>query len=311
MNRWDDPKTQKELASILSGLFKQPGMAQVVLSSANVPTEALPGMQGMAPQEFWTAVVQASHAGINPGGLDALLDAALEIYVHNERLKALRIRITVTSAPGAPGVKHGGPIELAFIAANPAETERLALGKDYAAIRERIGRSRNAGNIKTTPILAATPQSVIDELLGMKPPPAVVHFSGHGTESGELILEGADGTSERFLSKAGLRSLLAAMRGNGDPIPLVVLNACYTAAAAKSLDGEARAVVGWVPSVEDGAAIAFAGGFYASIANGGSVHAAVEAGRALMGMEGFGDAIDDFHLHCAAGQDPKQLILVP
>ncbi|GAA1057698.1 hypothetical protein GCM10017608_01000 [Agromyces luteolus] len=118
----------------------------------------------------------------------------------------------------------------------------------------------------------------------------VLHFIGHGdyddvADEGVLALVGTDGRADLVPAHA-----LADLLDEAEPTPrLVVLNSCESGAASRSdlLSGTAaalshsgiHAVVAMQFPISDGAALAFARGFYTALANGRAVDEAVRSGR--------------------------------
>ena len=75
-------------------------------------------------------------------------------------------------------------IRLLILAANPRGTERLALEKETLEImtKTRLGPERDA--LELIPAFAATTDDVLQYLNQYRPD--IVHFSGHGTSTGEI-----------------------------------------------------------------------------------------------------------------------------
>jgi|AMFO01.1.fsa_nt_gi Uncharacterized protein conserved in bacteria len=135
--------------------------------------------------------------------------------------------------------------------------------------------------------------------------PHILHFSGHAWKEG-LLLEDEAGRANRT-SVDDLLLLLALPQ----PIDLVVLNACDTAAEARSVAqalveaGLARAVVGHPRPVADEEAIAFARTLYADLTDGYPLREAVaRAAQHLSTHESLllGDGDLTFAEHLGTGQ---------
>ena len=80
-------------------------------------------------------------------------------------------------------------LKVLFLAANPTDTARLALDREFKAIRAKIRAAQYRDQIELLSEWAVGH----DELsaLLMRHRPHVVHFSGHGDESGDLVLDDA------------------------------------------------------------------------------------------------------------------------
>jgi len=215
-----------------------------------------------------------------------------------------------------------------FLAANPSGTDRLALDQEARAIQVELERSRWRDCFEFVTRWAAEPLDLLRELRKLQP--TVVQFSGHGGHraagvpsssvgyrdvdaglgphgGGEcpgLFFQGANGAA-RIVSAAALRDTFGAA---GASVKLVVLNACYSEAAAEALLAHVDAVVGMAGSIRDTAARSFAIGFYGGLGERASVEAAHKGGCAAIGLEGLPDG-DRPRLRVRLGVDPATLIL--
>jgi hypothetical protein len=124
----------------------------------------------------------------------------------------------------------------------------------------------------------------------------IIHFLGHGdidpdTGEGFLLLENADG-SPRSVTGQALGAILRDHRS----LRLALLNACrgaaaspdspFTGVAGKLVQQGIPAVVAMRAAVSDPAAVAFAHEFYAAIADGYAVDAALAEARKALFAEG-------------------------
>lgn len=184
-----------------------------------------------------------------------------------------------------PRAAHGGektgriydmarPTKILFLTANPSDTAALRLDEEIREIGQRIrrGEYRRLFEIRTAPAIRATDlQYELRDAV-----PDVVHFSGHGSDAGELLfVRDGDRSSQPIPSK----TLARVFKQFRDQIRCVVLNACYSAAQAAAIAESIPCVVGMTREVRDTTALAFAAGFYEALAFGSSIAAAVEAGQ--------------------------------
>lgn len=93
--------------------------------------------------------------------------------------------------------------------------------------------------------------------------PHIVHFSGHGSEVGELLFLNENRQAVRVAPQA-LANLFALLKND---IRCVVLNACYSETQAKSISTTVDYVVGMSDRIRDSAAIEFTKAFYQSLAS--------------------------------------------
>ena len=161
-----------------------------------------------------------------------------------------------------------------FLAANPAETNSLQLGEEIRDIRRKI-RATAFREIQIEQEWAVSPTDLVTYL--QEHQPTVVHFSGHGTAAGEIVLQ--DKGTSAHVAPDILSDIFKVLQGD---IKCVVLNACYSEAQAKAIKPFVDCVVGMTRAVRDDAAIQFAGTFYEALANGRTIRDAYELGRAMM-----------------------------
>src|ERR1041384_5939029 len=91
-----------------------------------------------------------------------------------------------------------------FLAANPMDTNRLALDREARAIQEELELSgcRDCFVLETR--WSVEPLDLLRELRDLKP--TVVHYCGHNSQNG-LRFQGVDGGSQVVASRALKRQL--------------------------------------------------------------------------------------------------------
>ena len=94
--------------------------------------------------------------------------------------------------------------------------------------------------------------------------PQIVHFSGHGTTSGEICLENGTGEIHPVTAEA-LASLFELV---AETVNCVILNACYSEYQAEAISIHIDYVIGMNRAIGDQAAIAFSTGFYRALGAG-------------------------------------------
>lgn len=104
--------------------------------------------------------------------------------------------------------------------------------------------------------------------------PNIVHFSGHGTAEGRIVLEDNSGNARPIPPEA----LARVFRVLKDNIQCVVLNACFSTKQAQALSQHIDCVVGMSSAIGDEAAIAFSAAFYLALASERSVKNAFDQG---------------------------------
>ena len=194
-----------------------------------------------------------------------------------------------------------------FLTANPSDTAALHLDEEIRLISQRIrrGEYRKLFDIRSAPAIRATdlPYELMDQT------PDIVHFSGHGTEEGELCFV-RDGDLRTVAIPAP--TLARVFRQFRDRIKCVVLNACFSSIQAEAIAESIPCVVGMTRAVPDATAIAFAAGFYEALAFGKSVADAFELGQMQVELTDprlIGTA-DIPSLIVRAGEDARKIYLV-
>jgi hypothetical protein len=194
-------------------------------------------------------------------------------------------------APDIPTTSEAATI--LFWAANPVDTAPLQLGNEVRTIEERLRGSELRDRFVLEQQWAVRPGDLAEGLLRYTP--QIVHFSGHGNESGDLVMRGDDGSSQP-VSITALADLFAIA---GDSVRCVVFNACYSQAQAEAVAKHVDCVVGTSRAIEDDAAVRFAAGFYRALGYGRSVATAFDLGR------------NEIDLASVEGADIPQLISLP
>lgn len=190
-----------------------------------------------------------------------------------------------------------------FFASNPKDVVPLKLDEEARAISDKIEKSEHRDALNLVTRWAARPDDLLQELNRQKP--TVVHFSGHGSKRGELIL-----MNERRESKPVSASALEALfRTLKDNVRLVVLNACYSQVQARAIGQVIDCVIGMKPAIGDQAAITFAASLYRAIGFGRTVKEAFEQAKVALMLEGIPhDSAPE--LIVREGVDPDQVRLV-
>lgn len=178
-----------------------------------------------------------------------------------------------------PG-KNRSSIRILFLAANPRDTERLDLDREVARIRDRLSDSRLRDRFDLQQEWAVRLDQLSRFLLDYHP--HVIHFSGHGSTAGALVFEDAAGSGSESASPGAIANLFRILK---DDIRLVVLNACFSAEQARAIAEHIDCVIGTSAAIDDGAAIAFAGGLYRAMGFNRDVHTAFELGRNAIEIE--------------------------
>jgi CHAT domain-containing protein len=194
------------------------------------------------------------------------------------------------------------PIKILFLAANPSDTGRLGLDEEMRAIDQALRETEFRELFDIEQQWAVRIGDLQGALLRFRP--HIVHFSGHGTNTSELVLTNQQGGAAP-VSQRALSELFMELRDN---IRCVVLNACYSAAQANAIAEHIDCVVGMTKAVGDEGAIRFATAFYRALGYGRSIKTAFSLGTNEIDLEGLPDV--DTPKLVAKRLDPAELVLV-
>lgn len=199
-------------------------------------------------------------------------------------------------APDAPPI-GSRQARILLVAANPAETGRLRLDAEAAAIHEALRSADHRDALSLSSTWAADFTRLLDAL--MHHSPHVLHFCGHGAR-GELRIEGAS-----TLDTSVLAQLLAEV----PTVRCVVLNACESVERVDELVRHVPCVIAMQGPVSDDGSRVFAAALYRALGYGRSLASAFRVGCAALGH--FSPEERDIpRLHTAEGVDAEQLHLV-
>ena len=179
--------------------------------------------------------------------------------------------------------------KILILAANPLDTEPLALGEEYQRIQDLLKRSdlRDQFELRYCPALRA--DAIQQEILDFKP--EIIHFSGHGDSEG-LAFADVSGEKSVWLDKETLGHLFKLCTPH---LKAVFLNACHSAEQAEVIIEQVDYVIGMNAAIEDKAAISFAKGFYTAIFANAAIDLAFAAGLNRMESD---------HIPCEERQKP-------
>ena len=171
-------------------------------------------------------------------------------------------------------------IKILFLSANPILTSRLQLDEEVRAITEKIRATEFRDTLDLFSAWAVRPQDIL--LLLNIHKPHIVHFSGHGSKDGNLVLVDSDKRGA-LVSAHALKEVFTVLKDN---IRLVIFNACYSSPQAVATSKIIDCVIGMHQAIGDQAAIIFAASLYQAIGFGRSVQNAYDQGKAALLLEG-------------------------
>ena len=167
-----------------------------------------------------------------------------------------------------------------FLAADPTDASRLRLGEEVREIQEKLQLAKLGDNFVLHQRFSVRPADVSQALLDLSP--QIVHFSGHGTDTGAICVE--DSLGKRHPIQA--EDLAALFEQFSSHVICVVLNACYSETQAKAIARYIDYVIGMNQPIGDKAAIAFSRGFYQALGAGRSIEEAYKLGCVQIRLQG-------------------------
>jgi hypothetical protein len=225
---------------------------------------------------------------------------ALELQSTRIRLKAQEI--ASIHSPGIQKNETARPTQILFLSANPKDTPQLRLDEEMRAIDHALLQAEFRDKFDIKQHWAVSVYEIQGYLLRHKPD--IVHFSGHGSSSNEIILEDNMGNSCP-VSPCALSQLFSVLKDN---IRCVVLNACYSEQQAQAIAEHIDCVIGMSRSISDRGAIGFATAFYQALGYGRDVKTAFDLGCVQIGFEGLRE--QNIPKLLALTSNPKDLIFV-
>ena len=171
-------------------------------------------------------------------------------------------------------------IKILFLTSDPTDSSRLRLGQELRDVREKLQIAKQRDTFSLESRESVRPRDISQAIFDVDP--QIVHFSGHGTNSGELCFEDLSGELQ-FVKPDALASLFELV---SKKIKCVILNACYSAIQAEAIAEHISFVIGMNKAIGDEAAIAFSVGFYKALGAGRPVEEAYRFGCVELKLEG-------------------------
>lgn len=169
-------------------------------------------------------------------------------------------------------IKTDKVIKILFLAANPTDTTRIRVDEESNIIDQSLRASDFRDKFSIIFHFAVSADQIQEVLLRHKPD--IVHFSGHGSSSSEIIFDNGHGQSE-YVRPEVLSRTFSLLKKN---IKCVVLNACFTELQAQAIAENIDCVIGMSNTISDQSAISFARAFYRAIGYGENLQTAFELG---------------------------------
>ncbi len=156
-------------------------------------------------------------------------------------------------------------IRILFLASSPQQTSEIFVTIEMNKIRTKLQMAKLRDNFEFIPLLGVQPEHLLDHLNQYQP--HVVHFSSHGSEAGEIILEDDTG-NEKPVTSDTLTALFSTVKDN---IKLVVLNSCFSRTQGTRISSTVDFVIAMNSDIGNDAAITFSESFYSALAYGRTI----------------------------------------
>lgn len=169
-------------------------------------------------------------------------------------------------------------VSVLYLATSPKNAARLRVDEEARDIHEAIRKSDNPQCIEFSDRWAVRQTDLLQALNETNPD--IVHFSGHGTDDGGIVLEDQFGNAA-LLDKERLSAVVGAAAKR---VRLIVFNACYSDEEAEKTLRHVDATIGMTDSISDVAAKAFAAQLYSSIGFGLDLQTAFNQARAAIAL---------------------------
>ena len=129
-------------------------------------------------------------------------------------------------------------------------------------VEEGLSQSTHREAFDFSHVWATTPKQMHLKIL--KQSPQIVHFSGHGSGNGGLVLEDEETQASALVEARTLSKIFKL----ANSVECVVLNACYSEVQAKAIARHVPYTIGMNEAIADKAAQVFAIGFYEALGEG-------------------------------------------
>ncbi|MBR8840294.1 MAG: CHAT domain-containing protein [Stigonema ocellatum SAG 48.90 = DSM 106950] len=177
------------------------------------------------------------------------------------------------------------PIKILFLSADPTNASRLRLWQELRDIRERLQLAKFRDRFLLESRESVRPGDISQAIFDIEP--QIVHFSGHGSNTGDLCFENVLGEIQP-VSPSALAKLFELV---ADRISCVILNACYSEIQAEAIVKHIPFVIGMNQAIGDQAAIAFSVGFYKALGANQGIEKAYKFGCVEIQMQGISEQL--------------------
>ena len=201
------------------------------------------------------------------------------ILLCGQKSQLMRERALQVGAEIEQAIKPQQPVDkltILFLAANPQDTQKLALDQEVRSITEAIRKSEGRDGIEFFSRWAVQSLDILQAI--NETDPEIIHFSGHGSEKGEIVLDDGSGN-------IAMVSVASASK----KVRMIFFNACFSQKEAQAVVDKVEAAIGMNTEIGDEAAIVFAAQFYSSIGFGKNLQQAFDQAKAALLLKGIAE----------------------
>lgn len=203
------------------------------------------------------------------------------------------------------GAAHGDVVRVLLLTASPADLSPIRVAQEEREVKRHIesGKARGA-RVELHVVRGAMLDDVLSAMNEFRP--HILHIAAHGSQNGDLWL--LNDLGDRVVMP--LAGFLAAIESAAKDLTLLLLNACYSRAAAEVLRQHVDCAIGVRTTVADASALAYIEAFYAALGHGLAVSEAHEQGLAQLKLKSLPNS-GDIELLVRAGCDAGDWIPLP
>ena len=209
------------------------------------------------------------------------------ILLCGQKSQLMRERALQVGAEIEQAIKPQQPVDkltILFLAANPQDTQKLALDQEVRSITEAIRKSEGRDGIEFFSRWAVQSLDILQAI--NETDPEIIHFSGHGSEKGEIVLDDGSGNMSMVSKEAMAAAVASASKKGEDDF---FFNACFSQKEAQAVVDKVEAAIGMNTEIGDEAAIVFAAQFYSSIGFGQNLQQAFDQAKAALLLKGIAE----------------------
>ena len=208
------------------------------------------------------------------------------ILLCGQKSQLMRERALQVGAEIEEAIKPQQPVDkltILFLAANPQDTQKLALDQEVRSITEAIRKSEGRDGIEFFSRWAVQSLDILQAI--NETDPEIIHFSGHGSEKGEIVLDDGSGN----MSMVSKEAMAAAVASASKKVRMIFFNACFSQKEAQAVVDKVEAAIGMNTEIGDEGAIVFAAQFYSSIGFGQNLQQAFDQAKAALLLKGIAE----------------------